>query len=244
MEPVEAAAATAPAVSSIASNFMLDPATYAAGAEAGFAGLDFYVGGRAGVLGRVDADVVSAAFAFFEPGNVRTLWEQALGVMEPAEASARFIACGHAWAGAHLGDDVDWARTAELLGTVAAAANPAVAPLFAAWRASPEPDAGDAKALALHRLNLLRELRNAVHAAAVVTNGLLPIEALLCKSPHMVAIFGWVGEVPEVGETHQALHAKAEDATNVALVPAFGALTGSERAELASLSEAALAAVR
>ena len=178
MEPVDTADATAAAVGSLAGNFMLDPGTYAKGAELGFSGVDFYVGGRAGVLGPVDADVVSAAFAFFEPGNVRTLWEQALGVMDPGEASSRFMACGHQWAIEHLGDGVDWARTAELLGAVCSAASPAVAPLFAAWRATPEPDGSDAKALALHRFNLMRELRNGVHAAAVVSSGLLPVEAL------------------------------------------------------------------
>ena len=71
MTPEETAAACAPAVSGLAANFMLDPATYAAGAEAGFAGLDFYAAGRGGVLGHVDADEVTAAFTFFEPGTVR-----------------------------------------------------------------------------------------------------------------------------------------------------------------------------
>lgn len=243
MEPDETAAATTNAVSGIASHFMLDTGTYTTGAELGFGGVDFYVGGRAGVLGPVDADVVAAAFAFFEPGAVRTLWDQALGVMAPAETSNRFIACGYEWAGSHLGDGVDWSRTAELLGTVSAAASPAVAPLFAAWRAMPEPDGSDAKALALHRFNVMRELRNAVHAAAVVSGGLLPVEALLCKTPYMAGIFGWTGDLPEVGDDHQALHAAAEHATNRALAPAFGALTDAERTELASLCQAAVGAV-
>lgn len=243
MEPVETAAATAAAVGGIAANFMLDPATYATGTEYGFSGLDFYVGGRAGVLGRVDADVVSATFAFFEPGGVRTLWEQALAVMEPADASARFIRLGYDWAHAHLNDDVDWGRTAELLGAVAAGASPAVAPLFAAWRAALEPDAADAKALALHRFNLLRELRNAVHAAAVVSSGLLPMEALLCKTPYMAGVFGWTGDLPEMTDAHRALHDAAEAATDRALAPAYGALSDGERAELAELCAAALAAV-
>ena len=67
MDAITAAAQTAGAVSSVGSHFMLDGTTYAHGAGLGFAGLDFYVGGRGGVLGDVDADVVAAAFAFFEP---------------------------------------------------------------------------------------------------------------------------------------------------------------------------------
>jgi hypothetical protein len=243
MEPLETAAATANAVGAIAANFMLDGATYATGAELGFGGVDFYVGGRAGVLGPVDADVVSAAFAFFEPAAVRTLWEQALGVLPAGEISERFMACGHRWADEHLADGVDWARTAALLGTVVGAASPAVAPLFAGWRVVPEPAGLSDKAVALHRFNLMRELRNAVHAAAVVAGGLLPLEALLVKTPYMAQMFGWLGDLPEVDESHHALHAAAEEGTNRALAPAYGALTSAERDELAALCAAALKAV-
>ena len=50
---------------------MTDPATYAYGAELGFDGMDFYVAGRGGALGDVPADVVTAAFIYFEPDVVR-----------------------------------------------------------------------------------------------------------------------------------------------------------------------------
>src|SRR5690606_12848752 len=76
MDAAAAAEATATAVSTVGSHFMLDAATYGRGAELGFQGIDFYVTGRGGVLGDVDADVVSATFGFFEPGQVRTLWDQ------------------------------------------------------------------------------------------------------------------------------------------------------------------------
>jgi hypothetical protein len=241
--PEETAAATTAAVSGIASNFMLDPATYAAGNEAGFAGLDFYAIGRGGVLGRVDADVISAAFAFFEPDSVRANWEQGLSTMEPEEASALFVDCGHRWARAHLGDDVDWDRLADLLGQISDAASPVGAPLFAAWRGVDEPDADDPKALALHRFNLLRELRNALHAAAVVEAGLQPVEALLVKTPYMAGVFGWSGDLPDVGDEHRARHALAEAATNRALAPAYATLDDEELDELVALCTAALAAV-
>ena len=68
MDALAAATSTAAAVSTVGSHFMLDGKTYERGAELGFQGLDFYVTGRGGVLGDVDADVVSAAFTFFEPG--------------------------------------------------------------------------------------------------------------------------------------------------------------------------------
>jgi hypothetical protein len=76
MDALATATSTADAVSQVGRHFMLDGETYKRGAELGFEGLDFYIVGRGGVLGDVDADVVSAAFTFFEPGGVRALWDQ------------------------------------------------------------------------------------------------------------------------------------------------------------------------
>jgi len=243
MDPVETATACAPAVSGIAANFMLDAATYAAGAEAGFGGLDFYARGRGGALGDVSAEEVVEAFHFFEPGTVRSNWEAGAAVLPGRDAASRFIACGHRWAAEHLGDDVDWARLAELIGRVNAAAPDDVAPLFAAWRTIPEPDASDAKALALHRLNVAREHRFAAHAAAVRASGLTPIEAMAVKTPHMIGIFGWSGDAPEVTPELKARWDEAEAATNRALAPAYATLDAGERSELVALCAAAVAAV-
>ena len=107
MTPEETAAATAAPISQLASHFMLDPATYVRGGELGFEGMNFYVAGRGGVLGRVDADVVSAGFVFFNPVTIRTGWEASLSVMEPADAAAAFAECGHQWGRDKLPDDLD-----------------------------------------------------------------------------------------------------------------------------------------
>lgn len=234
MDALTAATATAAAVSTVGSHFMLDGATYKRGAELGFAGLDFYVAGRAGVLGEVDADVVSAAFTFFEPGGVRTLWDQARAVMPPTEAAAEFAACCAAWAEEHVPDDVDAVRLAELAASVVATARPAVAPLFAAWRATVVPSAP--KAAAVHQLNVLRELRNGLHGAAVVSAGLSPLEALSVRSPHMVALFGWSEAVPTEGLQPSWDH--AEECTDRAIAHAFASLDDAERVELAELATA------
>ena len=129
MDASTAAQRTAAAVSTIGSHFMLDGATYKRGAELGFQGLDFYVTGRGGVLGEVDADVVAAAFTFFEPGAVRTLWEQGCGVMPPAQAAQEFAGCAATWAEAKVPDDLHAARLAELAGRVVTHARPACAPV-------------------------------------------------------------------------------------------------------------------
>ena len=72
MNTAELAAAIKPAVSTLPSGFMLDGATYAKGAELGFEGMDFYVGGRGGVLGDVSADVVTATFVRYRSGRDAT----------------------------------------------------------------------------------------------------------------------------------------------------------------------------
>jgi hypothetical protein len=223
----------------IGSHFMLDGKTYARGAELGFAGLDFYVAGRGGVLGDVDADVVSAAFAFFEPGNVRAQWEAGTAVMPPAQAARAFAACAATWAEEHVPDDLDAARLAQLAGQVGAGARPACASVFCGWRALDVPVAP--KAAAVHQMNALRELRHGLHAAAVVTWGLAPLEALSVKTPAMAPIFGWPGAI-EVTEEQTARWEEAEAATTRAITHAYEALTDAERDELTELARALHAA--
>ncbi|MEZ5144505.1 MAG: hypothetical protein R2726_18635 [Acidimicrobiales bacterium] len=125
MTPEQAAVATRAAIVDVPSVFMLDMATYAAGAELGFSGIDFYVCGRGGALGEVDGDVVAAAFVFFEPGGVLASWEAGRRVLAPRDAAREFIRIGHTWADDHLGHDVDEpAARAELAELCAAVASP------------------------------------------------------------------------------------------------------------------------
>ena len=90
---------------------------------------------------------------------------------------------------------------AELLGTVVHSAPVAGAPVFAGLRLLPEPD--DAKALAQHRCNALRELRGAMHGAAMLTVGLSPLEAVLVRSPDVAELFGWSPPFPDAAPFHE-----------------------------------------
>lgn len=234
MDALAAATATAPAVSNVGSHFMLDGNTYKRGAELGFEGLDFYIAGRGGVLGDVDADVVSAAFAFFEPNAVRTLWNQGQAVMPAAQAAAEFMACCHTWAEEHVPDDLDVERLNTLAGQVVAGARPACASVFAGWRALEVPSSP--KAQAVHQLNALRELRLGLHSAAVIAAGLTPLQALSVKTPGMAPIFGWaeLADVEGLRETWDG----AEDQTNRAIAHAYDGLDDAGRAELAERAAA------
>jgi hypothetical protein len=210
---------------------MLDGNTYAKGAGLWFGGLDFYERGRGGVLGEVDADVVAAAFAFFEPAHVRTQWEQGAAVMSAAEAATAWATMCHEWAEEHVADDVPCERIGALLEPVVAAARPACAAVFAGWRALPVPDAPKAKAV--HQMNGLRELRHGLHSAAVVAAGLTPHEALSLRSPGMAPLFGW----PALAEVDglQPRWDAAEAATDAAMGHAYDGLDDAGRDELVEL---------
>jgi hypothetical protein len=186
--PEQASHETRDAVAAWAGEFIQQPPTFARGAELGFEGFDFYVGGRGGALGDVPAGVVVAVFTFFGAELIRDAWNRAGTVMLRHEAAREWAESAHAWART-LGDSTDWARLAELSGRVVAAAPEQGAPLFAAWRTLAEP--GDAAALAVHRMNALRELRGALHASAVLTVGLAPADAVAAFNARLLPVLGW-----------------------------------------------------
>lgn len=238
MHAEEAVRATAEAVVDLPARFMLDGATYEHGGGIGFDGVDFYFAGRGGALGDVHGSVVAAALVFFNPVSVLSSWDRSEPVLPRRRAAEAFVGCLVRWAGEHLADGLDYPRLAELAGRVASGASPAAAPLFAAWRTVPEPE--DPKALALHRLNLLRELRGALHGAAVLAVGLEPLQAVMVHTPFMAGVFGWPEPHPDVDQCRPAWE-EAESDTHRALARAYQVLDRAELAEFAELATAAKA---
>jgi hypothetical protein len=217
---------------SIAGRFMLDPETHAHGHALGFEGMDFYVAGRGGVLGDPPADVVVATFVFFPRDVVCDAWNRSRAVMSGFAAANEWAGCAHRWARSHLGDDVDWSRLAQLLGQVVVDAPVVGAPLFAGWRALEEPD-GD-KELALHRMNGLRELRGALHGAAILTVGLTSVEAITVNAPEMLTVFGHTDEAPDPAPLKDRWQL-AEARTDRMMGRSLAALESTEREELVAL---------
>jgi hypothetical protein len=236
MDPKETAQKSAEAIVGLPAGFMMDGATYERGGELGFDGLDFYVAGRGGALGDVCSAVVAAAFVFFNPVMIGEAWDRTEKVMGRVEAANAFVDCEAAWAESHLADQVDYARLAELCGRVIGSASPAGLPLFAAWSDMDEPS-GD-KALALHRLNLLRELRGGLHGAAVIAAGLDPRAAVMVRTPFMAQLFGWTEPNPDP-EPHRRAWEQAEAATDVAMGRALEVLSPEECSELVKLAASA-----
>jgi hypothetical protein len=232
MDPIKAAEASGPVIVGLPAGFMLDGATYVRGGQLGFDGIDFYVVGRGGVLGEVDGMVVAAAFVFFHPPTIVERWDRGRAVMAPAEAAQAFASCLDSWAAEHLADGIDYGRLAELEGKLIAAASPAGAPLAAAWALVSEPE--EPKALALHRMNVLREWRGALHGAAVVASGLEPLEAVMVRTPGMAGLFGWPEPHPDPAGL-KSQWAAVEAATNRSAGRAFSQLEPVERQELVDL---------
>jgi hypothetical protein len=232
MTPEQAAHETAAAIVSTSARFMTDPTTYGDAAKLGFEGMDFYVAGRGGVLGEVPAAVVTAALVFFAPSAVADAWVRSGAVMSRAEAASSWADAMHRFAREHLVDDVDWARVAELAGEIVHAAPVAGAPLFAGWSVLPEP--ADAKALAMHRMNALRELRGALHEAAILTVGLTPLEAIAVRSPAMAGVFGWTEELPDTAPLRDRWQL-AESRTDRMIGRHYRALTEDQRQDFVDL---------
>jgi hypothetical protein len=235
----ETARRTASGLVNLPSKFMFDVDTYARGADLGFDGIDFYFAGRAGVLGEVDADVVAASLVFFNPETVHKAWDASADVLPRVEASAEFARCSHRWAARHLPPGVDYDRLAELARIAIDNASPAGLPLFAGWRAlGPMVEPSEPPALALHRLNVLREMRGGLHGIAILAAGLSAADAVLVRTPFMADIFGW--EKPGTDpDRNRMVWDDAETRTNRLAGRAFEALTEDEREELVELVEAA-----
>ncbi len=232
MTPEQAAHDTAGLIATFPIGFLTDDATYGCADKLGLDGAAFYVAGRGGVIGDVPADVVVAAFTFFAPEWIRAAWERSAHVPRHAVAEA-YADAAHTWATNTFDDAIDWVRIAALLQPVIANANVAGAPVFAGYRATLHEPA-EPKALAQHRLNALRELRGGLHAAAILTVGLTPLEAGSVHTPHLFEFQGWA-EPPVDPEPLRDRWNLAEARTDRMLGKALAVLSENERTELVEL---------
>lgn len=220
--------------------FMLHPDVLGPGKEAGYpGGFAYYVVGRGGVLGDVDADVVVSAFGFFAPTLVSSLWNAGV-VVEGARAGARRYgdACA-AWGRTRLADFTGAERLADLLARVVDSADVGGLSLFAGWRTAPRPD--DAAGRCYLLIHVARELRGSAHLVACVASGLTPRDAVLANpqgGPEQAERFGWSGPVepdPRAG----ARFAAAEELTDGLMARHLDVLSDTELGELSDLVAAA-----
>ena len=215
--------------------WMLHPDTQARGAEHGYPKhLAFYFAGRGGVLGDVDAGVVTAAMGWWHPGLVRLMWDRGIAVAGAREGARRYAQACVDWADDHLSGFAQADRLAELAEKVVDGAEEAGLPLFAGWRAEPRADGGPARLLQL--VHVLREWRGSVHLVATTAAGLGPLEAILTNEGQQQARFlGWRDELPDCDHLKDR-QVQAQETTDRLVAEGYErALTPAERAEFAGL---------
>lgn len=239
LTPGETAQRVKAAVIGVGAAFGHERAFTDAGRRLGLDRWAFYFGARAGVLGPVDADVITAVCGFFAPGLVRPAWESALAAAAPADLVAEDVRLCVAWARRHLAGLPGVGRLADLADRVVDAADASGRALFAAWRALPSPaaDAAGRAGLALLRL---REHRGGGHLLAVATEGLTPLEAILAgPGPAKAAANGWQPPYPPAAAGASRRLAAAEQRTDALAGAAYACLNPGERAELVALLQTA-----
>jgi hypothetical protein len=216
---------------------MLHPETLQPGKEAGYpGGFAYYVVGRGGVLGDVDASVVISAFGFFAPELVRSLWESGVNI-EGARAGADRYALGcAAWGRSRLSEFADASRLVELLEKVIDSADPTGLSLFTGWRA--QPRVSDATGRCYQLIHVLREMRGSAHIVAIVAHGLSPLAAILANpgssGVDQAKRFGWEGPFPDGGSL-KATFDSAEKLTDEIMARQIGVLNDGEQEELVDL---------
>lgn len=238
-----AAIAAGGPIEQVGATWMLHPEQFEATTEAGyghpFAG---YFVGRGGVLGDVSAEVVDATFAMFAPEVVTTMWDMGVPVHGCRGGAELYFRQAAEWAERHLAGAPGLERFAELGERVIASAPTLGLPLFAGWRTLPR--VSDPAGHALQVSLILRELRGAIHVAALATAGVTPVQAhkLAGKPDEYIDMFGWPKPYPDV-EAIKGVRDEVEETTNVRCAQILaGALSADEADELARIA-AGLAAV-
>ncbi|MFC4033329.1 hypothetical protein ACFO3J_17800 [Streptomyces polygonati] len=219
--------------------WMLAPATDQYGVDLGFEkGSQFWVVGRAGVLGSCPPEIAAAAIAFEPPAIVRRAWSAVPQGLSHHDVALEYKGVIVRWAERAFRDvDLEILAQVDLLGRRIAHAAPAsLGVLFAGWRGLDPPESAAGRAgLTIH---VLRELRGAAHICALAASGLTPLDAILAAphppprtGPKYAERMGWVGPFREVSEIREA-RLDAEVLTSTILVPYFGVLSSRELGEL------------
>lgn len=230
MTPQEISRTIAEPTGSVGAAYYFHPDTLARGKELGLDGFRFYVLGRGGVLGDVEAGVVHSAFGYFNPAMIAKLWDSAKETMAPRDAAREYLACAHRFGRATLAEVAGLEAYVDAASTVVAAIDDSAMALFAGLRAEPVP--ADVAAAAYHHAVMLRELRGGAHLVAVTAVGLPTVVAHAIKRPDAVAMFGWETGAPEPTDADRAALAEAEVITDRILERAFSALSSAQATAL------------
>lgn len=229
-------------VGTLGGAFFLSEQAKQAGKNLGLRGWPTYFVGRCGVLGPVDADVVTAVCGFFPESFVERAWNEGCEVDLTFAVEVYLKACQE-WGRTHLAGFSDVERLAELAGFVVDRTPSIGAPLFAGWRSLPREV--EAPELLAQHMTTLRELRGAMHLAAVMASGLTPREAIVTGpgGSANASFFGWSDVAVEDDRYDFVIEARAEAErkTDRMMTTSWTTLELGERAEFATLLDRAVA---
>ena len=226
-----------PAIGLIGSAFYFIPETAEMGKELGLGGMEFYVCGRGGQLGDCEGETVAAAFGYFSPALIKSVWDAGT-----AKVPARTCGTAHMRAAAELGrrkfgsiPGLDAFVAA--LDKVNAAADPSGLALYAAISTEPLP--ADAAGRAMQLIAVLREFRGSAHLVALRAVGLTDTVAHAAKRDDMWERFGHKPEdKPVIDDAVRAKLDEAERITDAICAPAYAVLNDAEQAALLAGLEA------
>ena len=242
MTPLDLVRQACPIINDTGWAYYFTPETQAKGAELGLKGPMFYFAGRGGVLGDCDADVVTAAFGYFNPAVIRRAWESATSIRPAREIGRAHFECCADLGRQKLGGVANLTAFVEAADAVNEAAEPDGLALYAAFKA--EPLAQDLAGRAMQLVAVLREFRGSAHLIAVRASGLTTKQAHFSKRPNDVAMFGWTPDDAPVLDDAVANKMKAaEDLTDQIVLPAFSVLDDAGARALLDGARAIKAAV-
>jgi hypothetical protein len=218
-------------IGALGSAFYFVEPTTAKAEELGLGTFRFYLLGRGGVLGDVEAPVVQSAFGWFAPELIRAQWEKARSILDPRTAGHAHFECAAAFGRSKLSELEGLEPFCAAMQKVNEAADPAGLTLYAGI--SSEPLADDLAGRAMQLVAVLREFRGSAHLVAVVAQLLEPRIAHYMRRPNMFAGFGYgEDEVPEVTDEHRRQLAAADELTDRIVARAYSVLDDSEVAAL------------
>jgi hypothetical protein len=213
------------------------PETLKKGNAIGLDGFRFYFLGRGGVLGDVEALVVSSAFGYFNPTLVADMWNSGKAIVPPREAGRVHFACGAELGRRHFSDLDGLPEFCAAAEAIHNAADPVGLALYSAFRA--EPLVEDLPGRAMQLVSVLREFRGSAHLIAVRCSGLDAKTAHFMRRPNDIGMFGWSDDAaPEMGDTEREKLAAADKLTDRLVAPAYGAVDDpGQKAILAGLDQ-------
>jgi hypothetical protein len=223
-----------PKIAAIGPAFYFVPETLDVGKQHGLDGFRFYFLGRGGVLGDVEADVVTSAFGYFNPPAVRRMWDTARErtSLTPRDAGREYLRCAHEFGRRHLADVPGLAEFCAAAEQVNDAVDRAGLALYAGTAA--EPLAEDLPARAMQLCTVLREFRGSAHLLAILaTPGITPAVAHGIKRPDFWTFFGYdERNLPAGTDAERVALDTAERLTDDLVAPAYGVLDDTGRTAL------------